>query len=514
MWHINLPRAGRSGPFGRGAAVLVAVSFVVMGPGSVAPVPAQPDLALVASTEVTSNILALAADKEASIKEKQQNVVADTCDALDALSGVMEPADFERHQAQCTVAKRAASSVSTDDIRAATIKRGASATVYAEYTGPNRNVPPTEGAPVPPWAPGEPTLEGVPYLGSAYAEDGDGDGICNPKGPAAAPEVGAAPSGHGQRLNKYTEWCAEAIGDGIGDDDGFCEIQSQHGKDRQEACVTVAATLTGSEENLDLGRLDDYDQLLDDADTAAKAVRTAAVEAAAARSAQQSVKAASSDKACPANQDRLGVFGIFWMAYLKGSADALEGVANTIGAFFDQTVVVLGEGGNTSAAGSVLHGVASAVRVTATALEETADVDTATNVTSTLECLSDFRAESDKAMTELSEDVAGLAKVELGVVELKDKSAYLITASVSGRPVSGVELAGVLVSTRSPLAFQALPAGSFTFAESTGAPGTYELRLSLPSGLSNVALFLLDVRYQGPDGPVYGHAVYERPAGS
>lgn len=514
-----LPIHGRGVVVGRGVVGLLAALLVVGGPV----LATRSDVGTGAARQQTASLTSPAIDDPAvtatiqSIKDKQQNTIGETCAALDEVieSGLVEPGSMGHQQAQCEVGKRNADAITDADVQAVALKRGASGTAFAEYSGPNRDQPPAGGeAMLPSWEPGGATLEDAAYLGSAYTYDGDGDGVCNARGAAHVPYVAAGPAGHGQKLHGFSEWCAEVIGDNVGDDDGFCERHNPQGSERafEERCVNVELTfdaMTADETNLDVDRLADYDSLLGEAEATAQQFHAATTRAIDVLSAPVVTVSTGTAKGCPANQDRLKEQGIA-LGIMTGLAVGLEGAADTISAFTHQTVVAMGFGGNSSATLAPLNGAAAAAQIVASALNVTADADTAVNVTNTLECLDQFRAESDQAMTELSDDVAALSSITLDVVELKEKAAYLITATLSGRPLSGVQITGISASVRGPLVFEALAPAAFRFEEIPGAPGTYKVNLTLPSSLSSAGLFVFDVRYEGPDGPVYGHTLFDR----
>jgi hypothetical protein len=517
-----LPRPTRPTILGHAFVGLITLSLMVVGPALAtrSDVATGPDTTATGGpdTAVVVRGGASAADVAAmteSIRQKQQATIDETCAALDEVvaSGLVEPGSMKHQQAQCDVGQRNAGSVSDDDIQSIALKRGASATAFAEYSGPNRDQPPAEGDPVvPSWQPGSVTLEDAAYLGGSYAYDGDGDGVCNAHGADRAPEVAAAPGGHGRKLNGFTEWCAEVVGDAVGDDDGFCEMHNPAGSERafDERCVTVELTydaMTADTENLDTERLADYDGLLGEAEATATEFHLATTQAIEALA--EPVVEAAGTKGCPANTDRLKEQGIA-LGIMTGLAVGLEGIADTIGSFTNQTVVAVGFGGNSSSALAPLNGAAAAAQIVASALNVTADADTAVNVTNTLECLDAFRGESDQAMTQLSDDVAALSALSIEIVELKERVSYLLTATLSGQPVSGVTLTSVRASARSPLRFQALSMPVDRWVEVPGAPGTYQADLTLPPALSSAGVFVFDVVYQGSDGPIYGHALYDR----
>ncbi len=216
------------------------------------------------------------------LKCKSEELVDELCGTVDLLAsadlGPLASEVADDLEGQCAIANGLVDATTPEEFKALGLNRNASTSVVAEYVGADKDdedVCSPDPCPVPEWSPGEDALTDAPYLGEGYSAGGDLDGICKVARGGPRPD-----QGHGAKLKGYNdEWCAEVIGDGIGDDDGFCEEHHVRGEPKfEEPCVMRppdVGQIDADDENFNTGRLVMMEQVLDEATEGAVAANAA-----------------------------------------------------------------------------------------------------------------------------------------------------------------------------------------------------------------------------------------------
>jgi hypothetical protein len=341
-------------------------------------------------------------------------------------------------------------------------------------------------------------------FGPGYKPDGDGDGICRPKGKnkdtsSAATAVLVGPPDHERKPNsKYKEWCAEVIGDGIGDDDGFCEERKlddtslRQGKWYLEPCVVLsgASVVDGQQENFDTDKLKLVGDFFDDA---AEALRLCNTGLQTGFGILQNLQANSSEIA--ATRDPALCIGLTGgtpsginrppFGLLEGlliGADAAEAAHSTCDSAANQDVL-----GNNGSGVCVALAIVKGVMLAAWDSTELLDDSiTGTYVDNTVQCLEyhhDFIKDKMQAVQNSLDFLVEWRRLHLQVIEIKEKQEFLVTVTEAGRP-DHIEYLTVSVSEKDPIVFIEIPV-SWTMVEE----GSYLVVLDLPQGLNSPSLF-------------------------
>jgi len=340
-------------------------------------------------------------------------------------------------------------------------------------------------------------------LGNDYWAYGDMDGVCKPKGRGPAPLVGAGDlsrilAADDKPLPKFHEWCAEVIGDGIGDDDGFCEKKKLdepvpgEGRWYTEPCVvlTGAEVLDSQPENFDDEKVNIVVGFFDDATKAlklgnAKLVRgmetLRSLKATAARLADGGDASVCENMLALPSGPESKDFDLLYGLLIAGQ------VADDIHAACDsgcnQDIL-----GNNCAAVCLALAIVRGALVSAYEVEQFLDdAVSSVYVENTVKCLEyhhDFMKDQLKAVQNSLDFIVEWRRLHLQIVELKEKREFLVGVTEAGRPAH-VEESTVRVSERDPL--------SFTDIESTWTPvadGIYHVLIDLSVHQQNAQLFV------------------------
>jgi hypothetical protein len=403
------------------------------------------------------------------IKCKSKELIDEVCNTVDLMSqddlGILPLAQQNAMTNTCIFATDIVSATNPAEFQTFGIKRSAEG--VAEYVGPDD---PNQG----------------------YEDDGDSDGVCLLK--KGGPNQQNCNDPNGCKPKKYEEWCAEVITDGIGDDDGFCEWQGKGKNSYLEPCVPLsdAAAIDSQEENFNEEKLVAVEDALDANIDAMKAVN---IQLAADLEELRTLRATSAEtfkeykpKEClglmqvpdylPQDRAHYGVLYGFLVAMdsMAGGHDACDAAAN-------QDVL-----GNNGSAVCVATAVLKAMAVGVfDVLELIDDTITATRLDNAVQCLETVK----KGLDEANDKLDKMLKVDLQVTELKEKSEFLVGATVGGNPASGVEFISVKVAD-----------SSISFLDVTGYmnykevdPGMYRVVIDLPQEAKNAQVFAFQVKH-------------------
>ena len=443
-------------------------------------------------------------DHGKKIKCKSEKLVAEACNgaalaAQDDL-GLFSQSTKDELDNLCAYGTAAVAAADPAEFKSAGLRRDARGIVMA-YTGPDRSDSSQE--------PCEDPSDQDCYLGKGYKSDDDGDGICSLKGKsdatALAEEQGAGPDAHGKQPNQlYSEWCAEALGDGIGDEDGFCEIQGKGKTKFLEPCleVTGVGALDEQEENFNSDKLIAFENALD-AQTGTLRARNAAMvqgmeELRAQRALSTELLAGGDPGQClQMAHTEYGDRPEFW--HLEGAllgGITLEGLYNQCDSAMNEDVL----GFNGSIACVVLATAKSVANLAGEPFELLDDSISGARLDNAVMCLEYLGENLDDITNGVNEANAMIDHVvehrraHLQVVELKEKSEFLVSATEAGRPSQpGHEIVAsftVRVSEKQPLSFVDVTASTTWTPQGNGL---YLVVVDLPQSLKNAELFVFEV---------------------
>jgi len=446
-------------------------------------------------------------DHGKKIKCKSEQLMVEVCStsALAAQDDVGLFAQSARDELGnlCEYGTVAVAAADPEEFKSVGLRRHARGIVLA-YTGPDRSDPTQE--------PCEDPSDQDCFLGKGYKSDDDGDGICNPRGKvdAAAPEYEQVvdPDPHGRKPKQlYKEWCAEALGDGIGDEDGFCEIQGNGNTKYLEPCLEVSAidAVEEQEENYDVDKLQALEGALD-AQTGTLRANNAAL---AALMEELRVQREISGELLTGNAEQcldllntggggnpVGRIPYPATAVVMGLAIGAEGVYDSIDSTSEQTVL----GMNASTASVVFAVAKAATSITWQELELADDTVTGARLDNAVQCLEYLGAQLDDIANGVNEANAKIdhlvehRRVHLQVVELKEKREFLVSATEAGRPGQPahemVETFTVRVSEKQPISFVDVTASTTWTPQGNGL---YLVVVDLPRNLKAAELFVFEV---------------------
>jgi hypothetical protein len=445
------------------------------------------------------------------LKCKSELLMAEVCNtaALAAQddAGLFAQSTQDELSKLCTYGTASVAAADPEEFKSVGLRRHARGIVMA-YTGPDRD----DSSQDPCEDPSDASYEDC-YLGPGYKSDDDGDGICNPKGKGDAAaqedEPAAAPKDHGKKPNQlYSEWCAEALGDGIGDEDGFCEIQGKGNTKFLEPCLEVSGidALEEQEENYDVEKLQALEDTLDAHTGTLRANNAALATVMQELRVQQEISRellAGGAEQClnlldeglgPPNP--LGRIPYPAIAVAMGLAVAAEGFYDSIDASSEQTVL----GANASTASIVGAVAKAALNLTWQELELADDAVSGVRLDNAVKCLQYLGGQLDDIANGVNEANAMIEhvvehrRVHLQVVELKEKREFLVSATEAGRPGQPghemVETFTVRVSEKQPLSFVDVTASTTWTPQ---GDGLYLVVVDLPQALKNAELFVFEV---------------------
>jgi hypothetical protein len=328
----------------------------------------------------------------------------------------------------------------------------------------------------------------------------------------------------GCKPKKYEEWCAEDNSDGIGDDDGFCEWQGKGQNSYLEPCVPLSGldAIDSQEENFNEDKLVAVEGLLDDNITA---VRAANIQLTADLEELRALQGTSVEiftqydpKEClglmhvPEFDDRMSYWelwgGLTAMTSTAGAHDACDSAANQD---------VLGANGSAvCVATAVLKGLSVVIWENFELIDDTI---TATRLDNVAQCLETVAAKIegiaggvDQAnlkrdnVLDNHDKLLELRRVHLQVIELKEKSEFLVSATEAGKPVNGVEFTAVKVADSSLSFVDVTEHTTINMVE----PGMYLVVIDLPKGVKDAELFAFEVMHKDANGDHYGFTQFHR----
>ncbi len=447
-------------------------------------------------------------DHGKKIKCKSELLMAEVCNtsALAAQddAGLFAQSTQDELSNLCAYGTAVVAAADPAEFKSVGLRRHARGIVLA-YTGPPRD----DSSQDPCADPSDPDC----YLGPGYSSDDDGDGICNPKGKGDATaledELGAGPDDHGKKPNQlYKEWCAEALGDGIGDEDGFCEIQGKGQTKFLEPCLEVTGidAVEEQEENFDVEKLQALEDTLD-AHTGTLRANNAALAAVmqelrVQREISRELLTGGAEQCLNLLNDGLGPPNPLGRipypatAATMGLAVAAEAFYDSIDATSEETVL----GMNASTASIVGAVAKAALSLTWMQLELADDTVTGVRLDNAVQCLEYLGAQLDDIANGVNEANAKIdhvvehRRVHLQVVELKEKREFLVSATEAGRPSQPghemVETFTVRVSEKQPLSFVDVTASTTWTPQGNGL---YLVVIDLQQGLKNAELFVFEV---------------------
>jgi hypothetical protein len=456
-------------------------------------------------------------DYGCKIKVKTEGLVDEVCNTTTLLSqddlGILTPLQKENLNNKCTLARGWVDNTKPEEFKAMGLRRdaGGGSGAVMEYVGPD-------------------TPE--------HKNDGDDDGICKPKG--KNDKATAAKDGP---TKGYKEWCAEVQGDGIGDEDGFCELIKGGGKPVLEPCVQVSgvAAIESQDENYDEEKLKGIEAAFEDNTTAMKAAN---IQLAANLEELRTLRATSAEtfsvykpEECLGlmdipepfpQQERTSYYTLYGflvpMTSMAAGHDTCDSAAN---------LDVLGANGSpVCVATAVLKGLSVAMFEL---FEQIDDAITGARVDNAAQCLESIHSQVITNSVKLDhiysqvitntgklDEVNGkletvlynqankleLRRVHLQVTELKEKSEFLVSASEAGKPIDGVKLISVKVA-ESPTSFINV------FDNTDFAPleekGLYLVKIDLPQEARNAKIFAFEVEHEDPtELPHYGLTHFHR----
>lgn len=361
-----------------------------------------------------------------------------------------------------------------------------------------------------------------------YEPLGDGDGICN-KGGGKPDDI----PGEGDSIPGYSEWCAEELYDGIGDDDGICEILHEPGEKKiREACVQIsdAQAIDENDENFKENKFIAYETYLDDTLGDIEEANQA-LEVMVAHLEELEVQAEMLSNGGPEVCENMLETGpeiynehvVPWYAlwltlggYLIGQA--AYDVCTPIG---QQDVA----GFNSSTGCIVAVVVKNVAQFAWETMELLEDTITGMHAQNTAKCLEYHHAQQTAGFNAVNagigdqalalEEVKGrldntveLRRVHLQVIELEPKRKLLVSASEAGKPIADVELVALGVSERDPIDFHDMTGDTEWQSVDTGV---YVLKIDLPPSMKNVELYKLEVKHlPDPDEEHFGFVLFDR----
>ncbi len=197
-------------------------------------------------------------------------------------------------------------------------------------------------------------------------KEGNGDGVCEP-------EKG--------------EVCAEALGDGVGDEDGICS--PMHGRKR-EVCAQICdeEAIASDATNEDASLSSEVEGLYDDMNDHAEEMNNALPEVAALVTAQQTQP--EEGEACPVNAEGLTRVNFVIYVLARTAAVTSRGGADIAERACDQQVMF-----NCAACCAPAEIVAGAFEAAWTAIEITENTINSATIDATLSCVASLKASAD-----------------------------------------------------------------------------------------------------------------------
>lgn len=425
------------------------------------------------------------------IKCLNQELLTESCDTLRYLNSEEFAEFFPLTSTQyITACTYAAAMVSTTEAATfASVGMSRTAEAVAEYAGPDRSC---NDKPFP------------ECLGPGYAPDGNLDGICQLKkgtdSELEITEILTKPTHHGQRpSNLYREWCAEVTGDNVGDDDGFCEYQGKGMAQYLEPCVKAAnvSAIDQQPGNFNESRLIAIENALEDSSANMRAMRVELATMLEEYQAVQATGAESSPNGGP--EECLDMLRVdpsylaprpsydFLSDWLAGSIIS-NMLLNTCTSVFGTDVWGF-NGMPACVAPSIALAVSDALHAGQELID---DAITGARVDNAAACLQYLGTQMNGVQDSL-DFLVEWRRLHLAVIELQEKSDYLIAVSEAGRP-SYIVSHTVRVSERDPVLFVTVDDYA-TWTEIDSAAGLWQVHLDLPPDLSNVQLFLFELSH-------------------
>lgn len=409
------------------------------------------------------------------IKCKSKDLIDETCSTVQLMSqddlGILTRAQQDEYSSICTFATEMVEATDPAEFKGLGMKRRVEG--VAEYVGADD-----------------------PDQGPDYEDDGDSDGVCLLK--KGGPKKENCNNPDGCKPKKYEEWCAEVISDGVGDDDGFCEWQGKGNNSYLEPCVPLSdvEAVDSQGENFSEQKLVAIEDALDDNITA---MRAANIQLAADLEELKALRATSAEMFTGYDPEQcLGLLTVedlpkddrsaFWeLEALLIEATVAEGLYDGCTPPAQQDVA--GFNGSTACLGfAIAKGVVGGLWESFELID---DAITGGRIDNAVQCLETVKEGIDEANDKLDK----LLKVDLQVTELKEKSEFLVGATVGGNPASGVEFTSVKVAD-----------SSISFLDVTGYmnykevdPGMYRVVIDLPQEAKNAQIFAFQVKHYDED---------------
>jgi hypothetical protein len=296
-------------------------------------------------------------------------------------------------------------------------------------------------------------------------------------------------------VSKYKEWCAEVIGDGIGDDDGFCEERKSKGeKWYLEPCVKLsgAEAIDGQDENFDETKLIAIETALESQTETLNRTNQVLAEKLDELGTQMALAdEIMAEDGAPCEEMELGGPEDTRREY-RQLQDALV-AATTADAAYNMCTPFAGQtsfGFNaeaTCAGLAIVDGFYSGLWESVELID---DSITSARLDNAVTCLGHLKEKMQGVQSALDYKVEW-RRIHLNVIEVKEKREFLVNVTEAGRPAY-VETYLVRVSGKDPVSFIDIT-DSTTWTEVY--PGTYLVEVELPQSGKNADVFSFEVAH-------------------